>query len=148
MYALHRLIVGAQPCDRADHRDNDGLNNRDGNIRLATPQQNRANSRKDRDNQSGYKGVTWAKCSHKWMAQIVYKKHKYYLGVFQHKTRAAIAHDRAALALHWEIARHTPSCQRSLAADLGLPHLDQAGHTIPNPYHGHLGAFQPMTKEG
>jgi hypothetical protein len=101
---LHREILNAQPGQVVDHIDGDGLNNRMVNLRYATSKQNRANSQRDRDNQSGLKGVTWAKTSHKWMAQITHEGKRFYLGLFQHKKRAALAHDRAALAIHGEFA--------------------------------------------
>lgn len=59
---MHRLILALKPGDPGvDHRDGDGLNNRRGNLRLATHSQNKANSdghptvRKSR-----YKGVYWS----------------------------------------------------------------------------------------
>lgn len=102
--SLHRAIMLARPGQIVDHINGDPLDNRDSNLRFCTSQENRANSRKDRDNHSGFKGVTWAKTSHCWMAQIVHKGTKYYLGIFKHKKRAALAHDRAAIALHGEFA--------------------------------------------
>lgn len=108
---LHRLITGALPGQVVDHIDGDGLNNTDSNLRVVTPGQNRANSKRDRDNRSGYKGVTWAICSKCWMAQIKARGVTYYLGLFHDKKRAAFAHDRAALALH---GQH---------AGLNFPHL-------------------------
>lgn len=103
-FYLHRLILGARPGQIVDHCDRDGLNNRNSNLRLATAGQNRANSSKDHDNRSGFKGVSWAKTSNRWLAQIVKDGVRYYLGVYHHKRRAALAHDRAALALHGEFA--------------------------------------------
>ncbi len=104
MISLHRLITGAVKGQFVDHINGNGLDNRDENIRIATSRQNRANSQANRDNKSGFKGVTWARTSRKWMAQIVNEGQKYYLGVFAHAKRAALAHDRAALALHGEFA--------------------------------------------
>lgn len=101
---IHRLITGAKQGEQVDHIDGDGLNNLDDNLRIATRQQNRANSRKSRTNTSGFKGVSWSKSSKKWMAQIVVDGKRHYLGVFEHKERAAKAHDRAALHHHGEFA--------------------------------------------
>src|SRR5882724_10555952 len=42
---LHRLILGAQPNDRVDHRFGDTLDNRRFNLRFATRSQNRVNCR-------------------------------------------------------------------------------------------------------
>lgn len=102
--ALHRFIVEAPAGQMVDHEDNDGLNNRDNNIRVATPAQNRANSRKARDNSSGFKGVSWSPTSRKWVAQLWHNGKRHYLGVYAHKERAARAHDRKAIELHGEFA--------------------------------------------
>ena len=101
---LHRLLTGAVKGQVVDHIDGNGLNNASENLRLCTPGQNRANCRKDRDNRSGYKGVTWARTSRKWMAQIVVQGKKQYLGVFVDKVRAAKAYDREAKKAHGEFA--------------------------------------------
>jgi len=51
-------------CDseRVDHENHDTLDNRDGNLRPATPGQNGANQGRHINNTSGYKGVSkaWA----------------------------------------------------------------------------------------
>lgn len=41
---LHRFVIGAPPGIDVDHWDGNGLNNRRGNLRLATESQNGANS--------------------------------------------------------------------------------------------------------
>ena len=51
------LKTGEWPEDYVDHKDGDGLNNKWGNLRKATPSQNRCNSRRSSRNRSGYKGV-------------------------------------------------------------------------------------------
>ncbi|HEY5893076.1 MAG TPA: HNH endonuclease [Chthoniobacterales bacterium] len=100
---LHRLITRARKGQIVDHINGDTLDNRRCNLRLVTAGQNRANSRKDKDNRCGLKGVTRAN-SGKWMAQITVAGTRYYLGVYEHKTRAAEAHDRAALHFHGAFA--------------------------------------------
>lgn len=102
--SLHRAIMLARPGQIVDHINGDPLDNRDCNLHFVTSGQNRANSRKDRDNRSGYKGVSWCRSSRKWVAQIWANGCRYYLGVFAHSKRAALAHDRAAIALHGEFA--------------------------------------------
>lgn len=101
---LHRMLIGAQRGQIVDHIDGNSLNNRADNLRIVTPSQNRANSRKDRDNRSGYKGVYFEKSCRRWVAQIAHQGRKYYLGVFREKRRAAMAHDRAAIAIHGQHA--------------------------------------------
>lgn len=101
---LHRYILGAKQGEMVDHRDGDGLNNRDHNLRLATPGQNRANSKKTCKNNEGFKGVVWVWQCRKWKANIAHGGKLYYLGLFEHKERAAMAYDRAAIAIHGEYA--------------------------------------------
>lgn len=101
---MHRFILGAQDGQKVDHRDGDGLNNLRDNLRVATPQQNSANRGRERNNVSGLKGVSWAETSKKWAALVVHKGKRYYLGVFAHKQRAAMAVDRLALALNGDYA--------------------------------------------
>jgi hypothetical protein len=101
---LHRVVVGAKKGQCVDHKDRDTLNCREENLRIATPAQNRANQRTRRTNSSGLKGVSWSPGTKKWMAAITHRGRRYYLGCFQDKRRAAVAHDRAALAIHGEFA--------------------------------------------
>jgi len=56
---MHRLILGLEQGDpiQADHRNGVTLDNRRENLRRATNAQNRRNSRKNKENQCGFKGV-------------------------------------------------------------------------------------------
>src|SRR5439155_14683191 len=51
---MHRLLI---PHSRVDHRNSNGLDNRRSNLRSATNTQNRWNSRVQRRNTTGFKGV-------------------------------------------------------------------------------------------
>lgn len=88
----------------ADHVNRDPLLNTRSNLRLATHSQNAMNKGKQRDNTSGYKGVTLRKDIHKWKAQIVSGgKHKC-LGYFDTPEEAYVAYCEAAIELHGEFA--------------------------------------------
>jgi hypothetical protein len=69
-YRSHRLVwlymTGAWPVGEIDHRNTVRSDNRWENLRLASEQQNQANSSKPRDNTSGFKGVYWNKQQSKW----------------------------------------------------------------------------------
>lgn len=104
MIYLHRLITGASFGQQVDHINRNTLDCRDENLRIASSAQNRANQKTRRQNHSGLKGVSWSPTSKKWMALIAVKGTRFYLGVFQDKRRAAVAFDRAALAIHGEFA--------------------------------------------
>lgn len=86
-----------------DHVNRIGLDNRRANLRLATPAQNAANSRK-RANQTGYKGVCLDKQKKRYRASITANRKKYHLGYFNSPIDAAIAYDVAAKKLHKQFA--------------------------------------------
>lgn len=102
--AIHRIITGAQKGQVVDHINGDTLDNRRVNLRVCTVGQNRANSWKDKDNRSGFKGVAWSPTSRKWMGQIVCKGVKHYVGVFVDPVECAKAVDQKSVELHGEFA--------------------------------------------
>jgi hypothetical protein len=57
-YEMHQLLMGVRG---ADHKDNNGLNNRRSNLRLATKEQNAQNKQITSRNKSGYKGIFYDK---------------------------------------------------------------------------------------
>ena len=107
---LHRVIL-ERMLDRdlltdehVDHKDGNGLNNTRDNLRLATREQNMANSRKRSDNTSGFKGVCWYEQSGKWRAYIMVGGKKMHLGYFTSKEAAYAAYCTAAEKYHGEFA--------------------------------------------
>jgi hypothetical protein len=104
-YRAHRLAWfythGRWPTDLIDHANGDPSDNRIHNLREATRSSNAANSKRPSDNTSGYKGVTLAKRSQRWQAQVNGR----YLGLFSTVEAAADAYARAAKELHGEFAR-------------------------------------------
>ena len=108
-YQAHRLAVlymtGAMPPSAIDHRDRDGLNNRWGNLRHATPSQNSANAKRPATNTSGFKGVTELKKYGKWQAAIKKGGKSIYLGVFPTPEEAHDAYVAKARELFGEYAR-------------------------------------------
>jgi hypothetical protein len=100
---LHREILGRilgrtpSRFEMADHIDGNGLNNRRGNIRLATRAQNNANARLASHNKSGYKGVSYYRPSGKWMACIRADGKTKYLGYYDTPEAAHEAYKAAAL---------------------------------------------------
>jgi len=87
-----------------DHENQDKLDNRRGNLRLATHAQNGCNRGKQKNNTSGFKGVSWNKSKGKWCAQIWHRGKKKHLGYFFDKIQAALAYDKAATKLHGTFA--------------------------------------------
>lgn len=109
---LHRVILTrilGRPLEKGeivDHIDNDQpLDNRRSNIRLATHSQNISNSRMRDNNKSGYKGVTWVKSKNKWRAEIMVNYKHIHLGYFTDIKEAAKAYADASIKYHGEFGR-------------------------------------------
>lgn len=86
------FIYGTWPKSLVDHIDGDKLNNKQGNLRLATLSQNSGNSKPHRDGSSTYKGVCYVKTTGMWMARCRDK----FLGNFTCEKEAALAYNYAA----------------------------------------------------
>jgi hypothetical protein len=100
---MHRkLLPGAK---EVDHRNLNGLDNRKSNLRPASRSLNMANGRIQRNNTSGYKGVTRLKKNRKWMAQSECNRNHVYLGSYKTREAAACAYDLFALKNFGEFAR-------------------------------------------
>jgi hypothetical protein len=97
---LHRFITGCPPAYRADHRDNDTLNNQRPNLRITTHDQNNFN--RSPWGLSGYKGVT--RVRHRFRARITIEHEEKHLGYFASAIDAAEAYDKAAHQLFGEFA--------------------------------------------
>lgn len=103
---LHRLIAerAGMAIDglQVDHHDRDPSNNQRDNLRVATNGGNRANSRLNRDNKSGFKGVHSSRG--KWHSQINTGGKKIFLGRFDTPEEAHKVYKEAALLYHGEFA--------------------------------------------
>jgi hypothetical protein len=96
---MHREIMKNPECFEIDHKDGNGLNNQKSNLRICNRSENLQNSRKRKDNTSGYKGVWFQKTIKKYVAQITNNKKIIYIGVFKTAIDAAIAYDFEAKRL-------------------------------------------------
>lgn len=105
----HRVIwlwmTGEWPDLDIDHRDCDPSNNRWSNLRLATRTQNHANRSMQRNNSSGYKGVSFHKESSRWRAVITVQRRHIELGKFDDIEDARAAYLKAAADFFGEFAR-------------------------------------------
>lgn len=80
---MHREILNIPNGIKGDHRNGNGLDNRKGNLRLATHSQNMQNLHKAHKNNSlGIKGVRWCKKFNKFDARITVEKKNIHLGYF------------------------------------------------------------------
>ena len=106
-YKAHQLawlyMTGEWPELQIDHRNNDKSDNRWSNLRLATGSQNQANRGLQRNNTSGFKGVSARRG--KFAAYIKRDGKKHTLGSFDTAEEAHAAYVAAAPLFHGEFAR-------------------------------------------
>ncbi len=103
---MHRVVVERMKLDltggEVDHINQDRLDNRRNNLRIATRSQNKMNCGKPRDNTSGYRGV--AKDRNKWRSQIQVNGELIHLGCFDTPEEASDAYCEAAEKYFGEFA--------------------------------------------
>lgn len=102
---MHRYIMSKRRCLDGlviDHADGNRTDNRKANLRVATRSENRANTGKYRNNQSGYKGVR--KYGQYWYAEIKKDGQYEWIGSFATPQAAAFAYDQRAIFLYGEFA--------------------------------------------
>lgn len=108
-YYAHRLawlyLRGEWPDAGIDHRDGNPSNNKFYNLRPATQVENMHNTSAQKNNTSGFKGVTWHRQRRKWAAQAYIEGKHIHIGLFKNKEDAARAYNHAIKYLHGEFAR-------------------------------------------
>jgi hypothetical protein len=103
---LHRVILERvlgrklDPRESVDHIDGDGLNNRRSNLRLASSAENNRNRRVQRNNATGFKGVSYDRGMKRFGARIYIQKTLTRLGWFDTAEEAHRAYCEAAI-LHY-----------------------------------------------
>lgn len=106
-YRANRLAFfwmhGEWPDGDVDHRRH-SAGDAMYNLRIASPSQNQANSGRPKNNTSGFKGVGWSRAARKWRAFITVNHKQRHLGLFETKTDAAIAYNKAALVFFGSFA--------------------------------------------
>ena len=106
-YKAHRLAFllchGWLPCG-IDHINGVRDDNRIINLRECTPKQNGANRGVNKNNTSGYKGVTFDNGHKRWRARLGTGGVEYYLGLYDCKIEAAKAYNVKALEMFGEFA--------------------------------------------
>ena len=106
-YRAHRLaflyMTGDVPkfCDHVNRIRND---NRWGNLRPATHTENRRNTRINRNNTSGYKGVSYDKSSGGFRTSINVNNKRIHLGVFKCKHNAFCEYVKASRKYYGEFS--------------------------------------------
>lgn len=106
---MHRLITNVPDGLVVDHINQNGLDNRRCNLRVATHRQNHLNAKPPASNTSGIKGVRWHKAARKWEVYVSpgpgKKKH---LGLFTNLEDAVGAYNEAVAKLHGEFGWMNP----------------------------------------
>lgn len=106
MVRMHREIMNFPKGLLVDHRNNNTLDNRRANLRIATSSQNMVNRRRDKSkNSSQFRGVRFRKERGRWSAQITVNGKTFWLGSYDNEIEAAKAYDTAAKKHHGEFAR-------------------------------------------
>lgn len=92
---MHRFIMNYDGNDYIDHINNNSLDNRKNNLRIASPQENMMNRKSSINVTSQYIGVSFDKTRNKWKAYITIDNKFKYLGRFKSEQDAAKARDEA-----------------------------------------------------
>lgn len=107
-YKAHRLawfyVHGEWPNGDLDHKDTHRDHNWIDNLRPATDSQNHANQRRNSNNTSGFKGVSFESRSGKWRAAISADRRVIKLGRFSTPEEAHAAYMAKALELFGQYA--------------------------------------------
>ena len=109
-YYAHRLawlyVYGKWPDNQIDHINGNKDDNRITNLRNASSCQNNQNSRINKSNSSGFKGVSWNKKSKKWRAYCGAFGRQVHIGLFDDINDAAAAVHEFRSRAHNEFANH------------------------------------------
>lgn len=102
---IWKLVTGCDPDCLIDHDDGDTLNNRWLNLREASHAENKANSRRYKNNTLGIKGVDFRASKGKYRAKICVSRKQIHLGYFDTANEAKAAYEIAAKLHHGEFSR-------------------------------------------
>lgn len=87
-YLLHRVIMNAPESKQVDHIDSNPMNNELDNLRFCTGAENLQNRLLNKNNSSGYVGVSWCNTNNKWVAQVMLNGKRHKLGRYSNKEEA------------------------------------------------------------
>lgn len=107
-YPLHRVILGLPPFSEnnvmVDHINWNVLDNRKSNLRTCNWSENRCNSRKNSNNKTGYRGVSYCQRDNKYFAGIKKDGKSKLIGAYATAKEAAMAYNKEAMKRHGKFA--------------------------------------------
>lgn len=107
---MHRLITGAAQDQMVDHKNGNGLDNRESNLRLCNHTQNACNAGPKPSNRSGHKNVSWSSRHNKWEVRLRVSGEKKYIGMFATLEQACDAASEARIKYHGQFALDWRNC--------------------------------------
>lgn len=107
-FMAHRIawviFFGEEPKSELDHINGNKADNRISNLREASHSENLANRKAQKNNMTGFKGVSYHKHSGRFMARAVKNGKTFNLGYFNTADEAHEAYKKIALSLHGDFA--------------------------------------------
>jgi len=100
------LYYGGWPLEEIDHKNCIKDDNRIDNLRVATRHENQRNTRLQKNNSSGHKGVYKASDCDRWVVRIKQHGKNHYVGMFVKKEDAIDAHKEELVRRFGEFARY------------------------------------------
>ena len=97
---MHRQILETPSGMITDHINRNRIDNRKGNLRIADKRINSINRGLQKNNTSGYKGISWTKNIKKWEAYIWNYQKKILLGYFVNLQDAVLIRKQAENKYH------------------------------------------------
>ena len=97
-------MTGGWPDGTVDHKNQDPMDNRWNNLRLATKQTNAINSKIRSDNVTGYRGIIWDKARNKWRVYISVMGKQLNLGRYDKLEHAIMARKEKEIELFGEFS--------------------------------------------
>ncbi|MCO5355084.1 HNH endonuclease [Acidovorax kalamii] len=112
-YMAHRLawlhVFGVWPAQELDHINQVKTDNRIANLREVTRSENQQNRKIQKNNKSGYRGVSWEAGRGRWRAQIALEGKLRIIGRYRSEEEAYAAYCKAAEEMHTH--RPQPGCR-------------------------------------
>lgn len=97
---IYAIMTGKMPDGDIDHIDQNPMNNRIENLRDVPRSENMHNSKKRKNNTSGFAGVCWHARHQKWHAYIDVDYQRIHLGLFDAFNEAVEARKMAKIKYH------------------------------------------------